>query len=88
MKQLILSQAIEGFLLEKQAQHLNPHTVADYTNAFRKLQACLGLAVFLAGYYSAHELAGAHELGAFFALVAADRVRPLHPQASSPDLHM
>ena len=37
MKQLTLSQAIEGFLLEKQAQHLSPHTVADYTNAFRKL---------------------------------------------------
>ena len=42
MKQLTLSQAIEGFLLEKQAQHLSPHTVADYTNAFRKLQAHLG----------------------------------------------
>ena len=41
MKQLTLSQAIEGFLLEKQAQHLSPHTVADYTNAFRKLQAYL-----------------------------------------------
>lgn len=37
MKQLTLSQTIEGFLLEKQAQHLSPHTVADYTNAFRSL---------------------------------------------------
>ena len=26
---------------KKQAQHLSPHTVADYTNAFRKLQAYL-----------------------------------------------
>jgi site-specific recombinase XerD len=42
MKQLTLSQAIEGFLLEKQAQHLSPHTGADYTNAFRKLQSHLG----------------------------------------------
>jgi len=42
MKQLTLSQSIEGFLLEKQAQHLSPHTVADYTNSFRKLQAYLG----------------------------------------------
>jgi len=42
MKQLTLSQAIEGFLLEKQAQHLSPHTVADSANAFRKLQAYLG----------------------------------------------
>ena len=42
MKQLTLSQSIEGFLLEKQAQHLSPHTVADYTNAFRKFQASPG----------------------------------------------
>ncbi len=41
MKQLSLAQVIEGFLLEKQAQHLSPHTVADYTNTFRKLQAYL-----------------------------------------------
>ena len=49
MKQLTLSQAIEGCLLEKQAQHLSPHTVADYTNAFRKLQAYLGTDVPFAG---------------------------------------
>ena len=49
MKQLTLSQAIEGFLLEKQAQHLSPHTVADYTNAFRKLQAYLVTDVPFAG---------------------------------------
>ena len=49
MKQLALSQAIEGFLLEKQAQHLSPHTVADYTNAFRKLQAYLVADVPFAG---------------------------------------
>jgi site-specific recombinase XerD len=57
MKQLTLSQAtacpavpgIEGFLLEKQARHLSPHTVADYTNAFRKLQAYLGTDVVFAG---------------------------------------
>ncbi len=49
MKQLTLSQSIEGFLLEKQAQHLSPHTVADYTNAFRKFQAYLGADVPLAG---------------------------------------
>ena len=49
MKQLTLSQAIEGFLLEKQAQHLSPHTVADYTNAYRKLQDYLGTDVPFAG---------------------------------------
>ena len=49
MKQLTLSQSIEGFLLEKQAQHLSPHTVADYTNSFRKLQAYLVTDVPLAG---------------------------------------
>ncbi|MFN2218377.1 MAG: hypothetical protein ACK2UA_07210, partial [Anaerolineae bacterium] len=40
--QLTLSQAIEGFLLEKEAQRLSPHTIADYRNAFRKLQSFLG----------------------------------------------
>lgn len=49
MNQLTLSQSIEGFLLEKQAQHLSPHTVADYTNAFRKFQAYLGADVPFAG---------------------------------------
>ena len=49
MKQLTLSQTIEGFLLEKQAQHLSPHTVADYTNVFRKLQAYLDTDVPFAG---------------------------------------
>jgi hypothetical protein len=42
MKQLTLSQAIEGFVLEKEAQRLSPHTLADYDNAFRKLPAYLG----------------------------------------------
>jgi integrase len=53
MNQLTLSQAIEGYLLEKQAQHLSPHTVADYTNAFRKLQAYLGTDVSFAGITAA-----------------------------------
>jgi site-specific recombinase XerD len=44
MVQLTLSQALEGFLLEKRAQHLSPHTIADYTNAFRKLQHWLASA--------------------------------------------
>jgi len=38
---LTLSQSIEGFLLEKRAQRLSPHTIADYTNAYRKLAAWL-----------------------------------------------
>lgn len=37
-----LSQAIEGFLLEKSAQRLSPHTISDYINSFRKLQSFLG----------------------------------------------
>ena len=53
MQQLTLSQAIEGFLLEKQAQHLSPHTVADYTNAFRKFQAFLVTDVPFAGITAA-----------------------------------
>lgn len=46
MKNLTLAQAIEGFLLEKQAQRLSPYTIKDYTVAFRKLQAFLGDPVF------------------------------------------
>ena len=38
---ITLTQAIEGFLLEKHAQQLSPHTIADYSNAYRKLQRWL-----------------------------------------------
>lgn len=46
MKRITLSQAIEGFLLEKQAQRLSPNTIYDYTNGFHKLQAFLGDPIF------------------------------------------
>jgi hypothetical protein len=72
MKQLSLSQSIEGFLLErettpyvKQAQHLSLHTVADYTNAFRKLQAYLGTDVP-------------------FAVITADQIRGFLGDLSTP----
>jgi integrase/recombinase XerD len=35
---LTLTQVITGYLLEASARRLSPHTVADYTNSFRKLQ--------------------------------------------------
>jgi len=35
---LTLSQIIDGYLLAAQARRLSPHTIADYTNAFSKLQ--------------------------------------------------
>ncbi len=38
---LTLSKAIEGFMLQKRGQGLSEHTLADYDNAFRKLQAYL-----------------------------------------------
>jgi site-specific recombinase XerD len=41
MKSLTLSTAIDGFLLDLAARRLSPHTVADYTNSLRKLQAFL-----------------------------------------------
>ena len=41
-RKLLLSQAIMGFLLDAEARSLSPHTIADYQNAFRKLQAFLG----------------------------------------------
>ena len=45
MKQLTRAQTSESSSLERQAQPLSPHTVADYPNAFRKLQAYLGAPV-------------------------------------------
>ena len=39
---ILLSQAILGFLLDAEAHSLSSHTVADYQNAFRKLQAFIG----------------------------------------------
>ena len=41
MKSLTLSTAIDGFLLDLAARRLSPHTIADYTNSLRKLQAFL-----------------------------------------------
>jgi integrase/recombinase XerD len=40
--QITFSQAIEGYLLHANARHLSTHTIADYTNTFRKFQAFLG----------------------------------------------
>ena len=74
MKQLTLSQAIEGFLLEKQAQHLSPHTVADYTNAFRKLQAYLG----------DPERSKAESKDAPFAGITADQIKGFLGDLSTP----
>jgi site-specific recombinase XerD len=35
--QITFSQAVDGFLMEKRAGRLSPHTLLDYGNAFRKL---------------------------------------------------
>jgi integrase/recombinase XerD len=39
---LTLSQAVDGFLLNLQARHLSPSTIADYTRSLRRLQTFLG----------------------------------------------
>ena len=39
---ILLSQAILGFLLDAEARSLSPHTISDYPNAFRELQAIIG----------------------------------------------
>jgi len=36
-----LSQCIEGYLIAAQARRLSPHTIADYSNTFRRLQRFL-----------------------------------------------
>lgn len=36
--QITFSQALEGYLLHADARRLSPHTIADYTNTFRKFQ--------------------------------------------------
>ena len=41
-RKILLSQAITGFLLDAEARSLSPHTIADYQNAFRSLQAFIG----------------------------------------------
>jgi hypothetical protein len=41
-RSILLSQAITGFSLDGEARSLSPHTIADYQNAFRKLQAFIG----------------------------------------------
>jgi len=41
VRQITLSQAVEGFTLDKQARRLSEHTIADYANAFRKFAAFL-----------------------------------------------
>jgi site-specific recombinase XerD len=40
--QITFSQALEGYFLHADARRLSPHTIADYTNIFRKFQAFLG----------------------------------------------
>ncbi len=80
MNQLTLSQSIEGFLLEKQAQHLSPHTVADYTNAFRKFQAYLG-----DPERSGPQLrGGAESKDVPFASITADQIRSFLGDLSTP----
>lgn len=39
---LTLSGAIQGYMLDAAARRLSPHTIADYQNSFRKLQAFIG----------------------------------------------
>jgi site-specific recombinase XerD len=41
-RKVLLSQVVEGFLLDAEARSLSPRTVADYSNSFRKLRAFLG----------------------------------------------
>jgi len=38
MDKITLSQAVQGYLIAAQARRLSPHTIADYTNSFGKLQ--------------------------------------------------
>lgn len=42
MKPLLLSQAVEGFLLACQARRLSEHTIADYSNTYRRFIAHVG----------------------------------------------
>lgn len=41
MQSITLSQAISGYLLDAHARRLSEHTITDYQNSFRKLQAFL-----------------------------------------------
>jgi integrase/recombinase XerD len=69
MKNITLSQAIDRYLTEARADRLSEHTLADYNNAFHKLQAHLGGDPPLAGITVDHLLA-------FFASLAATATAP------------
>lgn len=77
-KPITLAQAIDGYLLDAAARQLSPHTIADYTNSFRKLQAYLGKDPPIAGIT-------ADQLRAFLADLSAPRApagvaaRPARP---------
>jgi len=61
-------------LFERVPTYLGRHTTRLLKSP-RVFWSDVGLAVFLAGYYSAHELAGARELGAFFETLIYQHLR-------------
>lgn len=79
MKPITLSQAIDRYLAEAQADRLSEHTLADYTNSYRKLQA------YLAGE---HQLAAitVDDLLGFFADLASTARAPggIAPRPARP----
>jgi site-specific recombinase XerD len=74
---ILLSQAILGFLLDGEARSLSPHTVSDYQNAFRKLQAFLGDPPM--------EKISADDIRRFLVDLSTPRARWHRSQTSSPD---
>ena len=42
MKNLTFSQAIEGFILDKQAAGKSAHTIRNYRNTFNVIRVCPG----------------------------------------------
>lgn len=66
---ITFSQAVDGFLLEKRAGRLSPHTLLDYGNAFRKL------AEFLAGDPPIEAIT-AQDLTAFLADLGGREIAP------------
>jgi len=88
MAQLTLSQCIQGFLLDKRAQRLSPHTIADYSNAYRKLAAWLDADPPLAGITADQIRAFLAELGTVPQPMPGVAARPPRPLSKKTILNI
>ena len=88
MKPITLSQAIARYTAEARADRLSEHTLADYNNAFRKLQAHLGGDPPLASITVDHLLAFFAGLATTATMPAGVAPRPARPIGAKQQLNI